>query len=286
MNIFQNIKLFFIFILIIINIFFYYISPEIISKHIWHIILKLAKIIMNIKTKVHGVKNNLNTNNLLIMCNHYDGLNDGDILYDLYYNENKQNMLYTIVKSNIVGDSNDNSILSNILSCIKTSVLKSLHFVSYTRGDKEDGIVVKNIVADYLKDNKNILVFPEGTTRTNGIPKDFKHGIFQLAIEHNFNILPITIKYDKDIGTERSDPFNLSLIFNNNADVYIHDIIDSKTEEAYKNKDFLALKKKTFDIICSPFNNNNNNNGDNNIKIDKEEDTLPKTTANLPVPTL
>ena len=100
-----------------------------------------------------------------------------------------------------------------------------------------------------LKDNKNILVFPEGTTRTNGIPKDFKHGIFQLAIEHNFNILPITIKYDKDIGTERSDPFNVSLIFNNNADVYIHDIIDSKTEEAYKNKDFLALKKKTFDII-------------------------------------
>jgi len=280
MNIFQNIKVFLLFILIIINIIFYYISPEIISKHIWHKILKLAKNIMNLKTKIHGNKNNLNTNNLLIMCNHYDGLNDGDILYDLYYNENKQNMLYTIVKSNIVGDSNDNSILSNILSCMKTSVLKSLNFVSYTRGDKEDGIVVKNIVANYLKNNKNILVFPEGTTRTNGIPKDFKHGIFQLAIEHNFNILPITIKYDRDIGTERSDPFNVSLIFNNNADVYIHDIIDSKTEEAYKNKDFLALKNKTFDIICSPFNN-----GDNKIKSEVVIDIEPKTTADLQVPT-
>ena len=272
------------FILIIINMIFYYICPEIISKHIWHNIIKLCKVIMNIKKKVHGNKNNLNTNNLLIMCNHYDGLVDCDILYDLYYDENKQNILYTIVKSNIVGDSNDNSILSNVLSCVKTSVLKSLKFVSYTRGDKENGIIVKNIVADYLKDNKNMLVFPEGTTRTNGIPKDFKHGIFQLAIEHNFNILPITIKYDKDIGTERGEPFNMSLLFNNNADVYIHDIIDCKTEEAYTNKDFLALKKKTFDIICSPFNNNNNH--DNNIKIYKEEETLPKTTADLPVPTL
>ena len=114
------------FILIIINMIFYYICPEIISKHIWHNIIKLCKVIMNIKKKVHGNKNNLNTNNLLIMCNHYDGLVDCNILYDLYYDKNKQNILYTIVKSNIVGDSNDNSILSNVLSCVKTSVLKSL----------------------------------------------------------------------------------------------------------------------------------------------------------------
>lgn len=286
MNIFQNIKLFLIFILIIINIIFYFIFPENISKNIWHIIVKLCIMLMNIKTNIHGDKGKLNTNNLLIMCNHTDGLNDGSIIYNLYYNNNKENILYTIVKSNIVGDSNDNSILSNILSYIKTSILKSLHFISYTRGNKENGLVVKNIVADYIKNNKNILVFPEGTTRKNGIPKEFKHGIFQLAIEHNMNILPITIKYDKDIGTEREEPLNMSLIFNNNADVYIHDIIDCETDECYKNKDFLALKNKTFDIICSPFKN-----GDNKIKseeiIDIDSKTtadLPKTTADLPVP--
>ena len=119
MNIFQNIKLFLIFILIIINIIFYYIFPETISKHIWHNIVKIGKIIMGIKPKIHGNKNNLNTNNLLIMCNHYDGLVDCDVIYNLYYDENKENMLYTIVKSDIVGDSNENSILSNILSYIK-----------------------------------------------------------------------------------------------------------------------------------------------------------------------
>jgi hypothetical protein len=56
MNIFQNIKLFFMFILIIINMIFYYICPEIISKHIWHNIIKLCKVIMNIKKKCTEIR--------------------------------------------------------------------------------------------------------------------------------------------------------------------------------------------------------------------------------------
>ena len=280
MNFFEKIKFFFIILLILINIIQYYIFPQFIHKYIWHLMIKLCKKIINVKVKIHGNTKLFNNNNLIIMSNHYDGLHDCDILFDLYYNENKKNILYTIVKSNIVGDMNDKSTLSIMMSSLKNFLLKSINLISYTRGDKKDGTIVKNIINEYLKNDKNVLVFPEGTTRTNGIPKDFKYGIFQVAVDNNLNILPITIKYNKDIGTEKGEPLNFSLLFNNVADVYIHDIIDYKKDECYKNKDFLALKNKTFDIICSPLISSTKN---NNI-IKEEEGALPKKTAEKDLP--
>lgn len=248
-----NIKLFILVILVILNIISYYLIPKPIHKRFFTYILEKYNDIMNVKTNIHGNVDNLNNNNLLIMSNHYHGAIDVALLHNIYYKTNDNNIIYTIVKSNLVGDKEDGSYISSMLYYIKNNIIKSLNFISYTRGDKTDGAVVKNIISEYLKNNKNVLVFPEGYARVNGIPKDFKHGIFKLAIEHKLNILPITIKYDKDIGIHEVNKLENKNLFDNVADIYIHDIIDSNTDEFYKNNDFLGLKNKTYDIICSPY---------------------------------
>ena len=108
---------------------------------------------------------------------------------------------------------------------------------------------MKETIADYLQNNKNVLIYPEGTTRKNGVPKDFKHGIFQLAVEKKASILPITLKFARDCGTEKGEPANFYDLFDNEVDVYLHDLIDSETDDCYKTNDFMSLKEKTFQRI-------------------------------------
>ena len=249
----NTIKMVVIVILVLINILQYKLFPFSLSKKINRDLIKMILVLMNAKIKIHGNVEALNNNNLLLMANHYDGIIDVAVLFDLYYNNNKNNKLYTIVKHNIVGDPNDQVFVSKMMSYMKDSFLKSLCLIPYKRGDKEDGAAVKQIIAETLKNGSNILIFPEGTTRTDGVPKDFRHGIFQLAIEKKMNILPITLKYNKDIGSERGEPVNIFNVFDNEVDIYIHDIIDSEVDECYKKKDFLALKQKTFDIIVGGY---------------------------------
>ena len=246
---FNTIKIGLIILIILINIIQYHLFPYSIVKSINRHLLKMMLVLMNVKIKIHGNVEALNNNNLLVMANHYDGVIDVAILFDMYYNNNKDNKLYTIVKHNIVGDPNDQLMISKLMCYIKESFLNSLAFIPYKRGDKEDGVVVKQIIAKTLHDGNNILIFPEGTTRTDGVPKDFRHGIFQLAIEKKMNILPITLKYNKDIGSERGEPVNFYNVFDNQLDIYIHDLIDSEVDDCYKINDYLALKQKTYDII-------------------------------------
>jgi 1-acyl-sn-glycerol-3-phosphate acyltransferase len=250
----KNVKMFIIILCFLIYLVIFYFFPEIISKFVLKNILNLSINLLNVDTTIHGDEQNLSKNKVLIMANHYHGVIDGSVLYKMYYKNNTKNTLYTVVKSNIVGDKTDNSYLSSMLYYIKDSIIRSLYFIPYIRGDKEDGTNVKNTINECLNNNKNVFIFPEGTTTKNGIPKEFKTGIFRFAIENKIDILPITIKYDKDIGNEKGDPFNHYKLFDTNANVYIHDIIESNTSEYYKTNDFIGLKNKTYDIICSPFN--------------------------------
>jgi 1-acyl-sn-glycerol-3-phosphate acyltransferase len=209
-----------------------------------------VKLLLNVKIRVHGNVENFQNNKLLVMSNHYEGLIDGPIIHGLYHKHNSIEALYTIAKSDILGNSKDDRSLLQLLFFIKTAIMNSLYFISYKRGDKEDGNNVKNLIVDHTNNGKNILVFPEGTTRRDGVPREFKTGIFKLAIENKMRILPITLKYNKDIGTEKGEPTNFSSIFNNEVDVYIHDLID-ENDECYN--DYLAVKQKTFDMISKPF---------------------------------
>jgi 1-acyl-sn-glycerol-3-phosphate acyltransferase len=238
----------------IIHIILFYIFNRSTSKIVFTTLQTLFIGLINLKTRVHGNTANFNNDNLLIMTNHYEGVIDGNVIYDLYYKHNSIEMLHTIVKHNIVGDSADKNLVSNLLSYIKSALIDACYFIPYKRGDKEDGKNTRDVIVNSLREGKNVLVFPEGTTHRDGVPKDFKNGIFELAVENKLRILPITIKYEKNIGTEKSEPFKNSNFFNNVVDVYIHDIID-ENDECYQKNDFLALKQKTFNIISQPFVN-------------------------------
>jgi len=249
----NNIKLCLMILLTLSNLVFFYLFPKIISDKIFVRLLSSFIYLLNIDINIHGKENELSKNRVLIMANHYHGAVDGGLIYDMYYKKNN-NHLFTVVKSNIVGDKADNSHILNILSYVKDYIIKSLKFIPYIRGDKEDGSKVKNIITECLNNNSNILIFPEGTTTRTGPPKEFKTGIFRLAVEKQVSILPITIIYDKDIGkTNENRQLDNSNIFDNTANIYIHDMIDSKTSDFYKTNDFIGLKNKTYDIICSPF---------------------------------
>ena len=238
-------------LIIILNAIIYlFFRPEI-NKFVYVSFNKVLIGLTNSKIRVHGNTNNFSNNNLLIMSNHYDGVLDGNIIYNLYYKHNSIETLHTIVKSNIFSDPNSKQKLLQLLYSIKNAIMSSCYFIPYKRGDKEDGKNTRNIITNSLQNGKNILVFPEGTCHRDGIPRDFKNGIFQLAVENKLRILPITIKYEKDIGTERGDPENFLNIFDNTVDIYIHDVID-ETDKCYQTNDQIALKNKVFDIISAP----------------------------------
>jgi len=207
----------------------------------------------NSQIKIHGNVDYLNNSNLLIMTNHYDGVIDANLLFHLYYKHNMDNMLYSIVKSTIMCDTEDTPLVVRLMSYVKTGFINSSYFIPYKRGDKEDGNIVKNTIVNHLKTGKNVLIFPEGTTRTNGIPRDFKHGIFQLAVENKLNILPITLKFQKDIGSEKGESIKILNIFDNEVDIYIHERIDHASNEFYKTNDYLGLKEQVFQAVTGVF---------------------------------
>jgi len=266
----------------ILNIILYCILPKFASHDALIFFNKLILSSLNTQVVVHGNTDHLNRNNLLIMANHYEGFIDGNVLYNLYYKYNKTNKLYTIAKADLLSDPNSKNVFLKSFSCIKDAALNSMSLIPYKRGDKSDGIVVKNIIAEYLQDNKNIIVFPEGVARTNGVPRDFKTGIFALAVEEKMNILPITLKYKRDIGSERHEPLDFSKIFDCPVDVYIHELIDCTTEPCYQTKDYIALKDKTLKTILM---------GElagpepkRTAPEPKRTAPEPKRTADLPVP--
>jgi 1-acyl-sn-glycerol-3-phosphate acyltransferase len=250
-NFYLYIKLGLLVFCVITNIILYHILPQQISKQIYIVLNNMIIFLTHSQIKIHGNVDNLN-NNLLIMSNHYDGIIDANILFNLYYKHNCDNILYSIVKSTLMCDPEDKQLIIRLMSCVKNGFINSSYFIPYKRGDKEDGNNVKNIIVETIRAKKNVLVFPEGTTRTNGIPKDFKNGIFQLAVENKINILPITLKFEKDIGSEKGEPIKILNIFDNVVDIYIHEVIDSTSDEFYQKNDFIGLKQKTFDIIKAP----------------------------------
>jgi 1-acyl-sn-glycerol-3-phosphate acyltransferase len=250
-NLYLKFKIGLIVVSIIIHILFFLFFPTEISKIVSITINKTLIELVNLKIRVHGNTNNFQNNKLLIMSNHYDGFLDGNTIFKLYYKYNSIEMLHTIVKADILGDPTSNQKSIKFLSFIKNEFINSSYFIPYKRGDKEDGKQTKNIIVEYLNKGKNILVFPEGTTHRDGIPKDFKNGIFELAVENKLRILPITVKYEKDIGAEKGEPVKLLKLFDNVVDIYIHDVID-ETDECYINNDFMALKQKTINLISKP----------------------------------
>ncbi len=250
MNIFFYLRQILIPILILLIVIQHQILPP--TLRIFSILCNLIGSVLNTKIRVHGNTDAFNNSNLLVMANHYDGMSDSNLLYNLHSKYNSINMMNSIVKADFLGNPNDKNIFYTLLKYLRGGMLESFGMIPYKRGDKDDGAIVKNKIKDSLEKGKNILIYPEGAAHRNGIPVVFKQGIFDLAVENKMNILPITIKYNRDIGAEKWEPPNTKILFDNEVDVYIHDII-RKTDDCYKSNDPVALKHKVFNIISGPF---------------------------------
>ncbi len=76
------------------------------------------------------------------------------------------------------------------------------------RENKDSRNAVRELMNEVLKDNKNVLVFPEGTTKGDLNTLPYKKGTFIEAAKHGFNVVPIVLEYkrNKDLW------FNSSLI--------------------------------------------------------------------------
>jgi len=251
MNIFFYQRQILIAILMLLIILQHYIFRPELNNIFFRILCNLIGSVVNNKIRVHGNTDGINNSNLLLMANHYDGFSDANNLYNLYRKHNSINILNTIVKADFLGNPNDKKIYK-LFNYLKGAILESLGLIPYIRGDKDDGVIVKNKIKECLEKGKNILIYPEGVAHRNGIPVAFKQGIFNLAVENKMNILPITIKYNRDIGSEKGEPANIELLFDNEVDIYIHEVI-RETDDCYKANDPVALKHKVFDIISSPF---------------------------------
>ena len=225
-------------VLFLINIIQYQLLAQEYSHSFFVKLLEIMDYFLNLKIKIHGNIDNVKNKKLLVMCNHYDGIDLFAISKIFGYNK-----LYTIVKHDLVGSSDHKNLLSDIFYYFKNVFYYSGNFIPYKRGDKDDGVIIKEIIIDKITNGNNILIFPEGRGRIDGIPKDFKHGIFKLAVENKLNILPISIKYDKDAGSEMYEPIDLFKWFDLSADIYIHDIVSCE------NKDYLKLKDDVLKII-------------------------------------
>ena len=202
--------------------------------------------LFNMKIKVYGKKNlqNYNNLNLVVMSNHLNATDYAIIIHVLNYYTQQYKKIYTIAKADVFGNKNDNNIISNCLSVYKNNLFKKLNLIPYKRGDKQSGEETKKNMLETINNNNNILIFPEGECTRSGIPRDFKPGSFKMCSENNIWILPITLRYEQDIGVNRTDKIDINKWFNISVHMYIHSPI--------YNDNWEVLKNDVFNIIRTP----------------------------------
>lgn len=127
------------------------------------------------------------------------------------------------------------------------NVMKKIKVLFLDRTDAREGLKVINTAADYLKENMDILIFPEGTRSKDGNLLEFKKGSFKAAQKADKFILPFVInhstlyegekkpiKLNQDIILKFLKPFKiseLSLEDKKNVDVYIRNLIEEELKK-------------------------------------------------------
>ena len=187
--------------------------------------------ILNTKINVSGKLNKKGP--YIIITNHYNLL---ELLVLSQLNLNFK----TISKDDLIVDEIPFKIKNKF---VEDHIYEKTKLITYKRGDRLDGMFVKiKILIENKVKNRNILIFPEGTSHKDGIPRSFKNGVFKLCSANNLEILPIKIKFHKDIGIERGDnqvnPYDL---FNAVADVHIYPPIKNDNWEKLKEDVFNKL---------------------------------------------
>jgi len=80
-------------------------------------------------------------------------------------------------------------------------VCDNLNLVLYNKEEnkiKESGKIIKKIILEKIINNKNVIIFPEGSISHSDYLLKFKKGLFYLCYENNIPILPIIICIKKN----------------------------------------------------------------------------------------
>lgn len=100
---------------------------------------------------------------------------------------------------------------------ILSTCMKYTNCVFLDRKDIKQSSKAINQAINYLKNGKNMVIFPEGTRSKCNKIGNFKPGSFKLATKSNATIVPVTIN-----GSYKLKEGNKGIIKPNNVDIYIH----------------------------------------------------------------
>lgn len=191
-----------------------------------------------LKNKVSVIGNipDMSNKPCVIMANHYN-FNDYVVIKKAL-----QAHFNVIAKSDLMSENN----FCPGLGQLESVLFNSFHIIPYMRGNKENGEIIKQKIKDTIENGNHVLVFPEGATHKNGIPKEFKKGIFHLCQDNHIPILPLTLMFDRNIGLGKEENFNIFDIYDVNATIYVHETIT-------ESENMESLKQDVFDKIIGPF---------------------------------
>jgi len=109
------------------------------------------------------------------------------------------------------------------------------------RTDHESAIKSLRIAKEKIVNGTSVIFFPEGTRSSDGIIMDFKKGAFNMALDLNLPILPVTI-----IGTKEILPNKTIDLFPGKVVMKIHEPISVKD---YSDENINELIKKARKIM-------------------------------------
>ena len=97
-------------------------------------------------------------------------------------------------------------------------------------------------ISKALKDNKTVMIFPEGTRSLTGEMGRFKEGAFKAAIENKVPIIPIVVD-----GTGRAVPKE-GMLFKGRTKITVK-VLDAIPYEQFPSNDPAVLKEYVKEII-------------------------------------
>jgi len=115
------------------------------------------------------------------------------------------------------------------------------HVVPIDRSNRERAVESTRRGADELRRGHSLMAFPEGTRSVDGRVKEFKRGVFSMAIEAGVQVVPVVVNDTRLVmrkDAKRVVP----------GDVYL-EILPPVSARDYASKDVLALIKRVRDQI-------------------------------------
>lgn len=131
-------------------------------------------------------------------------------------------------------------------------VLTHIGCIPVDHKDPRKNAGMGKLVKKRLEDGYTITIFPEGHRSADGHMLKFQNGIFRMAKEHHFRLLPVTL-----VGTgDRLSKTKFSLV-PGEVKIVIHPVINP---EDYADKEMGVLRDEVHDLIESalPYKNRSN----------------------------